>query len=212
MASDTESVVDYTIDAIRSGIRQGRFVPGQRLVVADLTAALKVSAGPVREAIRRLTGDGLIDIVPHRGAIVRKLNSRDVAEIYEVREAVEGLAAELAARNIDKGDNRVLLEAERDRADVAVRTGVTAYIEHNWALHQLIFRIAGNERLFATSEQLKMPIYRYQQLMDAAHIATSRAEHDPLIAAILAGDEKKAGNAMRRHIRKSAEAMLDVNP
>ncbi len=208
MTGESESVVEYTINAIRNGIRDGRFVPGQRLVVADLTSALDVSAGPVREAIRRLSGENLIDVIPHSGAMVRKIGQRDLAEIYQLREAVEGLAAELAARNIDEGNNRALLEAQFAREPDAVRAGGPAFIKHNQALHSLIFAIAGNARLSAMGEQLIVPVYRFQQLNAASHVKISHAEHAPMIAAILAGDEKKAGNAMRRHIRNSARAVL----
>jgi len=210
MAGESESVVEFTINAIRGGIRDGRFVPGQRLVVADLTSALGVSAGPVREAIRRLSGENLIDIVPHCGATVRKLDQRDLAEIYQLREVVEGLAAELAARNIDEGRNRALLEAQYAREPEAVQAGGLAYIKHNQALHRLIFDVAGNARLSATGDQLIVPLYRFQQLKAVSHVDASHNEHATLIAAILAGDEKKAGNAMRRHIRNSAQVMLSL--
>ncbi len=210
MASGT--VVDDTIDALRGEIREGRLVPGQRLVIADLTESLGVSAGPVREAIRRLTGEGLIDIIPNRGATVRKLRKEEVAEIFQIREAVEGLAAELAAQKIDAGTNRADLEAERERGRKAVLTAGLAYIDHNQSLHRLIYRIADNKRLIETAEQLTLPIYRmrYHRLMNPAHIASSDAEHAELIDAILSGNSAKAGSAMRHHIRNSAQAMLDA--
>ncbi len=207
MTGTSESVVESTINAIRGEIRDGRFAPGQRLVVADLKQRFGASAGPVREAIRRLTGEGLIDIVPNRGAMVRRLDGQEVAEIFEIREAVEGLAAEMAARHIDRDDNRSLLASERDRGETAAGR---AYIEHNHALHRLVYQIAGNARLIETAEQLTLPIYRlrYHRLMDPTHIMSSRAEHDVLIDAILAGDEPGAAIAMRHHIRNSARAML----
>jgi DNA-binding GntR family transcriptional regulator len=208
MASESESVVELTINAIRNGIRDGRFVPGQRLVVADLTSMLGVSAGPVREAIRRLSGENLIDIIPHSGAMVRKLGQRDLAEIYQLREVVEGLAAELAARNIGEGNNRALLEAQFARESDAIEAGGPAFIKHNQVLHSLIFRIAGNARLMAMGEQLIVPVYRFQQLNAASHVHISHAEHAPMIAAILAGDEKRAGDAMRQHIHNSAGVVL----
>jgi DNA-binding GntR family transcriptional regulator len=210
MASETESLVELTINAIRNGIRDGRFVPGQRLVVADFTAMLGVSAGPVREAIRRLSGENLIDIIRHSGAMVRKLDQRDLAELYELREVVEGLAAELAARNIDKGDNCARLEALYAREPKAVRGGGPAFIKHNHELHRLIFSIAGNARLSATGDQLIVPVYRFQQLNAPPHVQASHAAHAPIVAAILAGDEKKAGGAMRRHIHESAQAILSL--
>lgn len=208
MAGESESVVEFTINAIRNGIRDGRFVPGQRLVVADLTSALGVSAGPVREAIRRLSGETLIDIIPNSGAIVRKIGQRDLAEIYQLREVVEGLAAELAARNIGEGDNRARLEAQFAGEPDAVTSGGPAFIKHNQVLHSLIFDIAGNARLSSMGEQLIVPVYRFQQLNAASHVHISHAEHTPIIAAILSGDEKAAGDAMRQHIHNSAGVVL----
>lgn len=90
------TVVDCAIHALREAIRTGKLEPGQRLIVADISRMLNVSGGPVREAIRRLTGEGLVQIVPHRGASVRKVSSSEIKELFELREAVEGLAARLA--------------------------------------------------------------------------------------------------------------------
>src|ERR1700716_154277 len=96
MGEHAETVVEYTIGSLRNAIGEGRLAPGQRLVVADVTKMFGVSAGPVREAIRRLTGEGLVDITPHRGATVRQFSTGEVREIFEVREMIEGLAAKLA--------------------------------------------------------------------------------------------------------------------
>src|ERR1700716_1155716 len=99
-ADQPETVVEHTISALRDAIRDGRVAPGQRLVVADITKMLGVSNGPVREAIRRLTGEGLVEITPHRGASVRKFTPDDVREIFQLREVIEGLAARLSARKM----------------------------------------------------------------------------------------------------------------
>src|SRR5262249_54932236 len=99
-----ETVVEHVIKSIRESVRQGRLAQGERLVVADLAKAFGVSVGPVREAIRRLAGEGLLEFTPHCGASVRAYTERDVREIFQVRGAIEGLAARLAAENIHRAD------------------------------------------------------------------------------------------------------------
>ena len=92
-----ETVVEHVIRSIREAIQTGRLAQGERLVVADVARMFGVSVGPVREAIRRLTGDGLVVFTPHRGASVRAYTERDVRDVFQLREAIEGYAAKLAA-------------------------------------------------------------------------------------------------------------------
>jgi DNA-binding GntR family transcriptional regulator len=209
-----ESVVEYTINAIRETIRSGGFAPGQRLVVADLTKRFSVSAGPVREAIRRLTGEGLIDITPHRGATVKEFGRQDVREIFELREVVEGLAARLAAEKVGDGDNRSRMKStlEEMRQIVAVRE--EGYVQHNQSFHELIYAMANNRRVTEAAKELTLPLYRlrYHYSMSRAYIKTSAGEHELIGAAILDGDAARAERAMRKHIRNSGEAMLDSLP
>lgn len=212
MAEAAESVVEQTIQSIRDEIREGRYAPGQRLVVADLMEAFGVSAGPVREAIRRLTGEGLVDIVPNKGATVRKYTALELREIFEVREAVESRAAELAAERINEGDNRSRLRAERKRMYEAMKAGGLAFIEHNQDFHRLIYDMAGNRRLTEIAEQLTLPIYRlsYHRLMQPSYIEVSATEHEELMDALDAGDSVAAGRIMRQHVSNSAAAMIEA--
>ncbi|MEJ0066169.1 MAG: GntR family transcriptional regulator [Caulobacteraceae bacterium] len=206
-----ETVVEYAINAIREQIRDGRLGQGQRLVVADVTRKLGVSNGPVREAIRRLTGEGLVEIVPHKGAAVREFSNRDVREIFEVREVVEGLAARLAAERIGPGDSADRLRAVQAESR-AVLDGGKAYIEHNHSFHELIYALAANARVQEQARQLTLPIYRLRmhQLMNPAYARTSAAEHRLIVDAILSGDGAAAEWAMRNHIRNSGAAMLEA--
>jgi DNA-binding GntR family transcriptional regulator len=204
-----DTVVEQTISALRRAIRDGRYAQGQRLVVAEVTKALGVSAGPVREAIRRLTGEGLVEIEPHRGASVRALKSRDVREIFQLREVVEGLAARLAAEAI--GPHRAELEASMAEMREVI-AGQGDYIAHNHAFHELIYRLAGNDRLAETAAQLALPLYqmRYHQVMDRAYVRASAAEHELIAEAILDGDGPRAERMMRNHVRNSGAAMLEA--
>lgn len=206
-----ETVVEYTIKALREAIRDGRLAQGQRLVVADVTRMLGVSNGPVREAVRRLTGEGLVEIQPHRGATVREFTARDVREVFQIREVMEGLAARLAAERIGAADFRARLEALREEAQAVLARGA-GYIEHNQAFHELIYEMADNVRVQEQSRQLTLPIYRvrYHHLMEPAYARVSAAEHELVTEAILDGDGVRAERMMRNHIRNSGVAMLDA--
>jgi len=204
-----ETVVEYTIAALREQIRDGRLAEGQRLVVADVTRDLGVSNGPVREAIRRLTGEGLVEITPHRGAAVRSFTGKDVREIFQVREMLEGLAARLAAERIGLGDGRTRLLELQEEANAALGG---AYVEHNQSFHELIYDLGGNDRVRELARQLTLPIYRRRihYLMDPAYARTSALEHVLIVEAILDGDGAGAERAMRNHVRNSGVALMDA--
>ena len=91
------ATVAFIVERLREGIMAGRLQPGSRLVESDLTSRFAVSRGPVREALRRLTADGLIEHWPHRGAVVRRLTEREIRELFLIRIEMEALAARLAA-------------------------------------------------------------------------------------------------------------------
>src|SRR5260370_21163593 len=97
-ARQESSVVERVIVYIRTGIRDGRLALGQRLIESELQAALHVSRGPIREAVRRLAAENVLRIELHKGARVRRLTATEIKSIYEVREVLEGLACRLAAK------------------------------------------------------------------------------------------------------------------
>ena len=205
------TVVDYTIEVLRDAIRTGRFSPGQRLIVADIAREFSVSAGPVREAIRRLTGEGLVEIVPHRGASVRAIGVNDVREIYQLREAVEGIAARLAAEHVDRDGFREEILAVQAEMDEIVTLGrPDHFLDNNRRFHDLIYRMAGNERMQQLLLQLILPVYqlRLPHRMTVEDMHASYAGHQRIIAALLAGEAVTAEWAMRDHVAESGRGLI----
>lgn len=204
-STEQGTVVDFTIDALREAIRSGQLEPGQRLVVGEITQMLSVSSGPVREAIRRLTGEGLVEIVPHRGASVRKISGTDIEEIFELREAIEGLAARLAARHITGNQKAQLIEilGDLDRHDLS--DDPEGYLMANQAFHTLIYQIGRNERVQTLAMQLILPIYqlRLPHRMSGGSRQTAHREHHAIAATLLTENEDAAAAAMEHHIRSS---------
>lgn len=197
------------METLREGIKAGRYAPGQRLIEADLTRELKISRGPVREALHRLAGDGLVVIEPHRGVVVRRLTREDVTTLYQVREVIEGLAARLAAKRIKESDRTKRLRATRQRMRSAHRRNdIAGYMEVNEELHSMIVEFSGNQWLVNLIEQMNLHAFRlgFARLMVSLEDkAASEEEHEKVIQAILDGDEQKAERAMRAHVRHSAK-------
>lgn len=204
------SVVDQVVQAIREGIRDGHFVPGQRLIEADLTEQFGISRGPLREAMSRLASDALVVIEPHKGVAVRRFTQEELEELYDVRQAVESLAARLAATRIDRDDNQSRLQALMTEMQSLSSSGdVMAYSSCNDRFHKLIVEISGNRYLINLIDHLHVPIFRELslRLMDATTRQESIADHQAISQAIFEGDSVRAEEAMSQHVLRSKTLM-----
>jgi DNA-binding GntR family transcriptional regulator len=206
--------VERTANLLKQQILDGRLVPGQRLISRDLIEELGISRGPLREAFRRLAADGLVDLVPNRGAIVRRLAVHEIAHIYQVREALEGYAARVAAARIGEGDNRERLLAvlEQGRRHLA-RPNFQEFVVDNRLFHHTIVQMSENPELSALIDKYQAPVFMIQlrQLIGVDQmIRNSLAEHEAIAAGILNGDPDAASEAMRRHLWHSADALVKI--
>lgn len=201
--------VERVYQALRDRIVGGEILPGMHLVEAELTAAHGVSRGTAREALRRLSADDLVELASHRGARVRRLTHRDVDELYVVREALETVAARLAAtgpRELLAVLRGVYAEAERltpgrDRVQL---------VRLNHRFHHTLAEMAGNRTLSTVLTRLNTPMIGHQfvSALDAIDIATSQRHHARILAALAARDAGRAEAAMRRHMEWSRQAVV----
>lgn len=207
--------VERLVSGLRDGILNNRYAPGQRLIEADLTRDFGVSRGPLREAFRRLSAEGLLELVPHRGAVVRRLSYLETLELFQIREALEALAVQLAAQVIDKGDNRARFEAMIQPIwSEAPRLSGAAYHDENWRFHKAILDICGNAQLAELSSQLQLPLIMLQLsgAMTPAMYEDSVAEHREIAKAILAGDAKTAERLLRAHLGRARQIANTMPP
>jgi DNA-binding GntR family transcriptional regulator len=212
-AAPDASAVERVIGFIRNGIRDGRFAPGQRLIENELQTSLHVSRGSIREAIRRLAAEHIVQVELHKGARVRQLSADEIKNIYQVREVLEGLACRLAAENVKPADARLTalaaLEKEFDRDFDGTAQG---YLRYNERFHRLILQMADNAELSRLIGNLEIPsfILLVHVLVSAESIKRARAEHRPIVQAIAKRDGAKAERAMRSHIRRTRESVLKI--
>ena len=204
------SVADYLSAAIMSG----RFVPGQRLVEAELTANLGVSRGPVREALRRLSAEGLIEIVPNRGAVVRRLSMVEALELFEIRMELEALAARRAADNMVDSHVRAAFDtAIAPIWSVSTRHSTTDYLQENQRFHAAIMEASGNSQLVKLHQQLHLSLILAQisSSLSSHIISASLNEHRLIASAIRARDAAGADQAIREHLQR-AQGFMRVMP
>lgn len=189
---------DIVGEQIRERIYDGRYPPGTRLVERDLADTCGVSRLPVREALRVLSNEGLVEYLPSRGVAVRSLDRRQVEQLFDIREALEVLAVRQATEQAAQGATHRLGAVTRETHE-ALRSGDTeAAAAANSRFHDEIIALSDNELLQGLLEPLLGRLHwLFRQIPDFEEVA---AEHDELSNAILAGDPERAGDAARAHV------------
>lgn len=204
--------VGKIVQLLKEQILDGRLAPGQRLISTDLVDQLGVSRGPLREAFRQLDAEGLIDVEPNRGAIVRRLSAAEVKDLYEIRIALEGFAARLAAEKIEEGSNRALLQSVLQRGRKHRNDPVfSAFIQDNRDFHQAIVQICDNPELGKLIDKYQQPVFMIQlrQIIGTSQVIEHALdEHEEIAEGILSGSPEAAYLAMRKHLLHSSELIL----
>lgn len=204
--------VDRIAALLKDQILEGRLVPGQRLISRDLMEELGVSRGPLREAFRRLAADRLVQLIPNRGALVRRLSPDEIVNLFQIREALEGQAARLAAVRIDEEGNRAFFQAIVDEGRLhKQKKDIGPFIVHNREFHQAIVKLSGNPELGELIDRYQLAVFMslLRQVVGTRRLITdSISQHDAIADAILAADPDGAYAAMQAHLWHSARTML----
>ena len=201
---------DVVFNTLRTAIITGEFAPGERLMEIALADRLGVSRTPVREAIRKLELEGLVVMIPRRGAEVARITEAGLKEVLEVRCAMEELAVELACKRSDKASLEQLKEAHQKFVD-AVKNGDTLEITNqDEAFHECIFEMSRNKRLVQVVHNLKEQMFRYRMeyVKDVSYHEELIKEHETLLQAIRKGHEEEAREIMKHHIQNQEKMIL----
>jgi DNA-binding GntR family transcriptional regulator len=199
------------VESVLADVFHGRMRAGQHLVTQELAERFGVSHTPIREALISLSGIGIIDLLPNRGAVVRPVTVKDVREICQVRRALECEATRQACGRIDLGALHALAQELRRLRDVKPASAAK-FIEQARAvdsrLHDLIAQSAGNRFLAKELSRLKIlfrafrdvSYTRHEERNDLRRLTEEAHEHLAIVEALLAGDKQAAARAMARHI------------
>ena len=197
-------------DELKRLIHAGEIAPGERLNEAALALRIGTSRGPIREAIRILTGLGLVTAVRNRGVFVRQISVREMIEIYELRALVFGYAAGLATENIQEPDKQ---EFERllTGMDSACDSGDgDLYYALNLQFHLLILQLSNNQRARQTYEDYvkELHLFRRRYFNAPGNMRRSNAEHRQIYEAILKGNAGRAKSLAERHVLSGRQRLL----
>jgi len=201
-----ESLEEQVYARLRSSIIDRTIQPGQRIPVDRLAQELGISRTPILNALKRLAQERVVDCLSRRGIYVRRFSKREMARLFEVREALEGMAARLAATRIAPAEVRRLGAQFRGldgppTADIARR-----YIERDRHFHWRLVELAGNPHLMAALDSVNMMFFAYQDGLVRPPTETV-PEHLAILGALGRHDEEAGEAAMRLHIRRSIERL-----
>jgi len=188
---------------LRTEILEGRLEPGAELGEVALAEQLGVSRGPLREAIGRLAAEGLVTVSPRRGAVVRSLSKEEFLELYQVREALERMAVQLAVPRLTPEQFEELASLNERMAAHAAENEVESFFEANLAFHARLLEAAGNRKLEELYRQLldQLGRYRLRSLTLRGNLKRSVSEHKAILRAARRGDAERAAELMAGHIR-----------
>lgn len=193
---------DLVFNTLRQAILKGELKPGERLMEIQLAEKLGVSRTPIREAIRKLELEGLVLMIPRRGAEVAKISHKSLQDVLEVRGALEALATDLACQRITEEELEALQKAQ-ENFKKAVESGTEMQIaEADEAYHDIIYNASNNKRLVQMINNLREQMYRYrlEYIKDEAQRGILIAEHDKILEAIRIRDIIRAKALMKEHI------------
>lgn len=196
------------LETMREGIRSGAMSPGERLRVDDLTAALDMSPTPIREALRLLQADGLIEFRPHHEIVIAPVSSVKTAEIYQLRARLEPYAVELAVPRMD-GQQLDALGKLHERVSKAVRSGRGSTVsETNGEWHWAIYEQCGSQYLIDFIQRL-WDAFPWRTIWAiSGRSEQSLADHDAIMEAITRGDATLAARRMRDHVLSGVDTLI----
>jgi DNA-binding GntR family transcriptional regulator len=196
---------------LRQMLVEGRIAPGAKLNERELSELLKVSRTPLREAIKMLAAEGLVELLPNRGAIAVSLNEADVLNTFEVMAGLEAMAGEFAAQRITPEELAEVQAMQFEMMAAYTRKDLSAYYAVNARIHSAIAAAAKNPVLSTVYTQVnaRLQALRFRSNQDGEKWKRAVKEHEKMIEALVAHD----GNAMReilqQHLRNKRDVVLE---
>ncbi len=203
---------ELVFESLREAIISGWLPPGERLMEIQLAEEMGVSRTPVREAIRKLELEGLVLMIPRKGAYVSGVSLKEVSDVFEIRLALEGLAAELATNRITDEELENL-----ERYLVIIAEGIenkdlNKVIEMDTDFHTLLYQASRNERLSQIINNLREQIQRFRttSLASPGRMQSALEEHSRLVEAISSRDSELARRLAQEHIENAENSLMEV--
>mgnify|MGYP000808048112 CR=1 FL=1 len=203
---------DVVFNTLRTSILTGELKPGERLMEIHLADKLGVSRTPIREAIRKLELEGLVLMIPRKGAEVAKISEKSLRDVLEVRRSLEELAIELACQRMSDSDIEDLEIAQNAFREAVITGDAMTIAETDEHYHDIIYNGTGNNRLVQILNNLREQMYRYrvEYLKDEKNFPILIREHSQIVEGLTAKDKTMLTAAMHKHVMNQATAVKEM--
>ncbi len=203
---------ELVFETLREAIISGQLKPGERLMEIQLADELGVSRTPVREAIRKLELEGFVVMIPRKGAYVADISLKDIADVFELRRALEALAAELAAERATEEEIEQMERCLFELAKVIEQKDVAKIVEIDTKFHENLYVASRNQRLGGILSLLSELIQRYRTrtLSNEARMKVALEEHRGLVEALAARDPESARRLAQEHIESAENSLMTL--
>jgi DNA-binding GntR family transcriptional regulator len=201
---------EEAVDRLRDLIVQGDLAPGQRLNERLLSEKLAISRTPLREAIKLLATEGLVELLPNRGAVVATMDTARLAETLQVMGALEGLAGELACRKSTPEQIAEIRDLHNEMLSMHARGDLASYFRYNQAIHLKIVEASGNPVLANTYRHLNVNVRRARYMANLSKERWDAAvrEHEEILRALAARDVTRLKRLLRDHLANKMASVL----
>ena len=204
---------DVVFNTLRQAILRGELKPGERLMEIQLANKLGVSRTPIREAIRKLELEGLVLMIPRKGAEVAQITEKSLRDVLEVRRALEELAVQLACDRMTKEGMQELKQAAKEfEALLGSASDITAVAEADVAFHDLIYLATDNQKLISLLNNFREQMYRYrvEYLKLKERHPQIIQEHNAIVESIEKGEKERATKVTCTHIDNQVQTVSDT--
>lgn len=197
---------------LENGILTGKYPVGSSLTEQTISQDCGVSRTPARAALQRLEQEGLVKLVPNKGAVVLGISPKDLIDIYKIRMRVEGLAAAMAAGRLTQEDKARLQESVELAEFYIARGDAGKLRDLDSDFHEILFLASGSRMVCQTLTELhhKIGVWRAKSLNDPVRVRESVAEHRAILDALVAGDATLADTLVSQHVERALHKLLST--
>lgn len=208
--NDYKPLREVIFNTLREAIIVGELKPGERLMEVQLAEKMGVSRTPVREAIRKLELEGLVEMIPRKGAHVADLSVKDIMDVLEVRATLDGLATALSASRITEDEIKELKHVQSQFANYVEKENLQGTIKKDVEFHDIIYRSSRNDKLIQIANNLREQVQRFRviYLKDYGSPKDIVKEHSEIFEAVLRKDSEAARIAAKKHIKNQEVSII----
>ena len=209
---NSQNLHEGTFQKLRSLLVEGAIAPGSKLNERELAESLNVSRTPIREAIKRLAADGLVELIANRGAIAVQLSHADVVHTFDVIAQLEGYSGELAAKNISAATLSELEALQYEMMASYARRDLSNYYKLNLRIHHLINQAANNPVLTQLFSQVNARIeaLRFRSNQNGVKWEKAVEEHQEMIDALKTHDSERMRKVMIQHVMNKRDVVIEL--